>query len=468
MPLKLKHSILQNLQPKFQYRKYFELKTALISVFVLLGYAFLGHGINRDESFLLTGTYAFLFAVSSLLIIQKKLPFWYLAILGVVVRLLFFDSTPVLSQDFYRFIWDGRLFNAGFNPFLKTPVNFIAHSGADTIHQSNFLVRKMGELSAHHFSNYPPLSQFIYSFSAQIAGKSVSAFILALRGMTLLSDIAILLVGRQFLKKLNLNPKRLFWFFLNPLVILELTGNLHLESFMILPLLMGLYFLYDKKWIVAAVFIALSISVKLLPILLLPLFFWYFLKNFKRPWLKLIGFYGIIAILNAIAFMPFLSKASLLHFADSVNLWFQTFEFNASLYYTARFFGTAVRGYNPIAVIGPALAATTVLIILRMAFFRKQKNKFPFSALLLGFAVYLLLTTTVHPWYLTTPLLLSIFTRFKFLRLWSLTIILSYAAYATSEVNEQTWTLALEYIPVYSLLIVEMIRFYRSKKFRYN
>jgi len=51
-----------------------------------------------------------------------------IAIIGsIVIRLCLFFSIPNLSDDFYRFIWDGRLISSGENPFSQTPSYYIAN-----------------------------------------------------------------------------------------------------------------------------------------------------------------------------------------------------------------------------------------------------------------------------------------------------------------------------------------------------
>ena len=71
---------------------------------------------------------------------------------------------------------------------------------------------------------------------------------------------------------------------------------------------------------------------------------------------------------------------------------------------------------------------------------------------------YYFISTTVHPWYIISLLLLSTFTNYKFVRLWSFTLIFSYFAYNQSSVNENGLILCIEYIPVLSVLAWELYK----------
>ena len=76
--------------------------------------------------------------------------------------------------------------------------------------------------------------------------------------------------------------------------------------------------------------------------------------------------------------------------------------------------------------------------------------------MLFGISFYFLLATTVHPWYIATPLLLSVFTKYRFPIVWSAVIMLSYSAYQKDITEENLWLVTLEYCAVIGYAIWEL------------
>src|SRR5690606_14289701 len=145
----------------------------------------------------------------------------------------------------------------------------------------------------------------------------------------------------------------------------------------------------------------------------------------------------------------------MVNYAESVGLWFQNFEFNASLYYIAREIGYQITGYNEIKF----MVLFVFIMVIALAFFRKNATMVQlFSAMLFALTFYYFTATTVHPWYIATLLILSIFTKYKFPLVWSLVIILSYLAYANFNNTENLWVVSLEYVVVYSVFLYEILR----------
>ncbi|WP_412559930.1 mannosyltransferase [Winogradskyella sp. MIT101101] len=443
-------------------------------------YISFGYDLERTDSEKLLVLYVALFALAFQIIKLSGFHFRLLVIASIVFRLLFLFAIPNLSQDFYRFIWDGRMILEGLNPYLYTPDSFI-QNGKLPVKQAQELYNGMGALSSSHFTNYPPLNQLCFTIAALFSGKSILGSVIVMRVIIIAADIGTLYFGKKLLERLKVPSKRIFWYILNPFIIIELTGNLHFEGVMIFFLVWSLYLLHCGKWKWAAVVLACSISVKLIPLMFLPLFFWWFRKNPKEnvianemkqsvsnekiassrvprnDVLKLISFYAIVGMTTLLLFLPFFSMKFINNYTETVGLWFGDFEFNASIYYLAREIGYAITGYNEIAIIGKILPIVSLFIILGFSFFKKN-HTIPklTTSILLAFACYLFLSTTVHPWYIATLVILCVFTNYRFPLAWSLVVVLSYLAYLNVDNSENLWVIALEYIIVFSIFIWEL------------
>ncbi|CAM4178978.1 hypothetical protein GILI108418_08515 [Gillisia limnaea] len=429
-------------------------------------YLSFGYDLERYDLIKLIGLYSAVFYLSWNIYKIEKRNFWFLAGVALLMRLIFFGAIPNLSQDFYRFIWDGRMILEGWNPYLHLPENLIKE-GTVTVAQASKLYEGMGELSGSNYTNYPPLNQFIFALAGLFAGKSILGSIVVMRVVIIAADFGVLYFGKKLLENLNLPVNRIFWYILNPFIIIELTGNLHFEGVMLFFLIWSLYLLHKKKWILSAIVFAASVSLKLVPLLFLPLLLRYFTaensQNKLNFW-KLCLYYLIVVVLVIFSFLPFLSSAFISNFSASIGLWFQKFEFNASIYYLIRWVGFQVKGYNIIETAGKVLPVIVILILAGLAIFRKNNSpQRLITTMLLGVSIYFFLSTTVHPWYIATPLLLSVFTRYRFAVIWSFVVIFSYAAYSDVVFRENLWLVALEYIVVIGMFIYQILNENRKK-----
>ena len=435
------------------YWKLHKIPIALAILSVGLYYTFAYH-LDRTDFIKLITLFGALFFLCFKLIQFEKWNFKFLLFVGILFRLVLLLTEPNLSQDYYRFIWDGELVLNFINPYLQLPNTLIEQqdlviSNAHELHQG------MGELSARHFSNYPPLSQFIYALAAMLGGKSILGATIVMRSIIILSDIGIFYFGRKLLKNLNLSPYLIFWYFLNPLIIIELTGNLHFEGVMLCFFIASLYLLSIKKWMLAAVIYALSISVKLVPLIFLPLF----LKHLGFR--KSVLFYIIIGITSLILLAPFLSNQFINNYTDTINLWFSNFEFNSGMYNAIKQIALEfeAKPWELIKTYGKITPYVIVLFVLLFTFFREnQKLSILITSMLWILTAYYLLAATVHPWYIVFLVLLTIFTPYRFSLVWSLVVILSYYAYSQIGFKEHLGLLSIEYIVVYGFIIFELFR----------
>ncbi|WP_298530716.1 mannosyltransferase [uncultured Algibacter sp.] len=433
----------------------------------LILYWLFAYHLIRTDYIMLVSLYVGLFILFYQIFKHLRNNFKALTYLAFGFRAIFILAIPNLSQDFYRFIWDGRMIFEGFNPYLYTVESFISQ-GKYPVDEALALRQGMGALNASHFTNYPPINQLCFFIAALISGQSILGSAIIMRLLIIAADFGTLHFGKKLLEKLNISIYNIFWYILNPFIIIELTGNLHFEGVMIFFLVWSLYLLHISKWAWTGVILALSISVKLIPLIFLPLFYQCFIKannnrngvSTTHNFARLIGFYTIVITTTILLFSPFYSSNFISNYSKTVALWFQNFEFNASLYYIARGIGYMFRGYNEIAIIGKITPIIVILFVLCLTFFRRNTTTEQLiTAMLLVLSFYYFTTTTVHPWYIATLLILSVFTKYKFPLVWSFVIILSYLAYINlnkADKTENLWVIAIEYMIVYGVFIWEL------------
>lgn len=386
----------------------------------------------------------------------SKLSWPIILLMGIVFRFIFWNHIPVWSQDFYRFLWDGQLHGLGINPYGFTPDALIQQVLAP--HMQG-LYDGMGALSQQNYSNYPPASQWLFALAAGLGGSALTPQLSILRIVAILSDVLCFWGLRKVLKTYKLPPHGAIGYYLNPLLIIEGTANLHTEGLMLAAVCWGMVFFNQKRWFASAFFWALSVALKLLPLLWLPLL----LQHIDRKGgLQLIG-YG--AFITAMFWGGYMGLAEWTHYLQTLRLWFVNFEFNASWYYLIRAWGYQQTGYNIIQKLGeitPWMIASLALLFTLWP--RRGKIQRLWQHALGLLSLYYFTATTVHPWYVIHLVFLGGLTHYRYPWLWSYTVAFSYIAYQETGVKEPVGLVWIEYTPVLGLLAWEWWHYNMRKR----
>ncbi len=339
--------------------------------------------------------------------------------------------------------------------------------------------------SPNYFTVYPPLNQAFFGLAAWLGGDSLSATVVWLRVPILLAEIGTIWLLPRLLKRLGQNPNYALIYALNPLVILELTGNIHFEGVVIFFCVLAVWLLVrgQKEMtflaiapadgtqapemsshardnislphvLLSALAFALAVGTKMLPLIGLPLLVRYL------GWRQGVLYSSIAGVVTILMFLPFASYELIQNIGASINLYFQKFEFNASIYYLVREVGYWLRGYNVIQQVGPWLSLMTLSGILWLAFARIKIALG--TRLLLTLTLYFAMATTVHPWYITLVVMASVFTPFRYPLVWSALVWASYATYQREPYVENLWLTAVEYTAVLAVGLLEWWQ-YRTK-----
>jgi alpha-1,6-mannosyltransferase len=371
---------------------------------------------------------------------------------ALLFRLSLVVVIPNLSDDYARFIWDGRLLAHGYNPYLYLPAQVINTPIASIAGLTDSLYQRLN--SPRYFTVYPPLNQALFGLAGWLSPTSLIGAVISLRVPILLADMGSIVLLSKLLRRFGKNPNYSLLYALNPLVILELTGNLHFEAIMIFFVLLSVWLLVQNHWIGSSAALASGIGMKLLPLIFLPLLIRYL------GWKRGLIYAGLTGILVGLLFVPFISIELLNNIFSSLNLYFQSFEFNASVYYLIRAAGYWLLGFNIIAGAGFMLFVVIGVCVLIIAFRNMSYLPGPVIAMkvLLTLTLYWLLSTTVHPWYITSLVAASVFTPFRYPLVWSGVVVLSYSAYQTTAYTENLWLTGLEYSLVLGVGLYEWYR----------
>jgi hypothetical protein len=418
----------------------------------LTGYVVIGYFTPRENYILLFSSYILLFASFLFLINQNLKLFSLKALIGfaVLFRLILLFCHPSLSDDYYRFIWDGQLLSHGLNPFSHIPQDIYPGS-ISQIPLADTLYNHLNTLQKSNYTCYPPFNQVFFYLAALLFPKNLFGNVMIMRLFILIAETGTIIYGMKALKLLGKSERNILLYALNPLVILELTGNLHFEAVMIFFLVLSLYFWIKNRNTVAAVAAGMSASVKLITLIVLP----FLTKKFRLK--DQIIFIALSSFSFILLLLPIFLSNQQGGFFSTIALYFHNFQFNSSILNLLRQCILRLSGLDLVFIIGPLLSIISLILITAILLLRKNKEPIiALESILFALTSYYFLTTTVHPWYITSLVVFSVFTRFRYPVVWSLMVIVSYSAYSNDAFNENYILIILEYVIVYAYFLFEV------------
>jgi hypothetical protein len=313
------------------------------------------------------------------------------------MRLVAVFSTPVLEDDYYRYLWDGAVAVNGFNPYRYAPLDIQQYQTG-----SQNIPRRLGELAkrsgdiAEHINYpwlrtiYPPIAQAGFALAYLISPFSLMAWRLVLMGFDL---AALWLIGRQRLPGVALI---IYWW--NPLLVKETYNSGHLDIMLIPFLVMAAVASGREKPLLATSCLGVAAGIKLWPIVLAPIA-WRPLLRCPR---RLVAALSILAAFLIMSLFPFFFTG--LDTSSGFMAYSRYWEMNDAVYTIYRWalgLISGVFGAGPtIARMLPRVLFT--VLILCWAFWAAGHTRTPADAgrhYLTVVAALFVLSPTQFPWY---------------------------------------------------------------------
>lgn len=365
-----------------------------------------------------------------------------LGLLGVAVvaRAAVLPARPNLSDDFWRYAWDGHLVARGVDPFAATPR--AVWEGLGTEAQT-----RLGELWLHLNSQawpsvYPPLPQAIFGVGAWAWPDTWRGTVLALKLTLLLADVGAILLLDRLALRWGLDRRAAWIYGLCPLVLVEHAANAHLEGLVPVGLLAGLLLLDRGHGIAGALAFGLGAAAKLNPLLLLPALARRLGARAPR----------VVALVLAVTVGPFFlltDAEGLVRVGEGLRLYVRLFEFNSGLHALA---ALAIGRSAGVVLAGVALVGVLLLAVRDR---RTDLASFP-DAAVAALGLYWLTATTIHPWYLTPLVALASLGSWRWPLVWASLIPFTYVAYWLPDLHPPGVLVAAEHGVVLAVLAGEL------------
>lgn len=363
----------------------------------------------------------------------------FLLLLLLIPKILFIPIEPTGSDDYYRYIWDGKVQANGINPFMYPPnspeLNFL---------HSDLLPDKVSY--PHIKTIYFPVSQWLFTLSYWISGENA----IGLKLILLLFEIIILACLYYLLDHFKIDLKYLLIYAALPLITFQFFIDAHIDLVGVALLVASItFYFYDKKFL-SYILLGLSVSVKPTGLLLIPFYF----QNQANIKEELKSFFIPITVF-LITFLPYIFTATPLDtlINYSVNWTFNGLVYNSlSLFLSDNITIRLICGLLYVLVLG-------FLYLSKIDLIRK---------IYLSLFFLMLFSPVVHPWYLIwLAILLPVVRSYSgiyFVSAISLTFISVITFQTTGIWKEYPAVLLIEYVPLLLILYYEIRRKIFSNK----
>ncbi|MEM8904869.1 MAG: hypothetical protein AAGF02_14300, partial [Actinomycetota bacterium] len=195
---------------------------------------------------------------------RRPIPWRWLLLAPLLFRALLLLTTPTLSDDVYRYLWDGHLLTEGVNPY-----RYVVEDAR--LDEFEIDVRELVN-QPDYATPYLPAAQLVFAGASATAPSEPIVMQVVMVGF----DIVVAVTIVAILATLGLPRERVALWWWNPLVIVETAHGAHLDALMVALALLAVYLAMAGRgpWWGSPVLLALATATRPLPVLLVPVLWW--------------------------------------------------------------------------------------------------------------------------------------------------------------------------------------------------
>lgn len=388
---------------------------------------------------------------------RRGIPWRWLVLAPLVFRALLLLTSPTLSDDVYRYLWDGHLLTEGVNPY-----EFVVED--PRLDEYEIDVREQVN-QPDYATPYLPAAQLVFAGSAAAAPSEPIVMQIVMVGF----DVAAAATIVALLGSVGLPRGRLAIYWWNPLVIVETAHGAHLDALMVSLALLSVHLTLTRRgpsW-APPVVLALATLTRPLPLLLAPVLWW------RWTWRQRVAYplvlLGLLVPFGATGGWELVGEPDRTGLFGSTRFFFEEVTFNGGPYlWIEGLLGRIDLLGDPAASARSVTTAAVVLVVAVVGWqVRGASSRELLALAAVPLAASVLLSSIVHPWYL---LIVIAFVPFVApgptddLRRWwwvvpwihlSAALVLSYLTYRDPlAFGEVAWVRWVEWIPAVVLLAV--------------
>ncbi|MFQ5952721.1 MAG: hypothetical protein ACE5JK_04875 [Candidatus Omnitrophota bacterium] len=289
--------------------------------------------------------------------------FIIIAFFSILFRLILLPSVPVHENDFYRYLWDGKVFKSGINPYKYAPGDLEHPVGGFTPAEEKELagLQKLREQNPVYFDRighrwaptiYPPSAQLVFYLSSLIKTDSV----IMMKLVFVLFDILTFFLIARILALIGMNPVFSVIYGWSPLVVKEIANSAHYDSVPIFFMLLAIYLIIRSRLFAGAVTMAAAALAKFFPLFLVPVYA-------RRLKVKNLFFFASVFIL---AYIPFFlwDSTGIKKVFEGLRIYSQMWSYNGSIFVVIESIALWITGNSEAALVTSKLLVTLAMVIL--------------------------------------------------------------------------------------------------------